>query len=64
MNTYGFTVCPKCRARNTLYRSIEVCKISPVWDDCRCFECGHEYKHTEQQKQEAKNDSKTNVEML
>ena len=48
MNTYGKTKCPQCQTPNSMFRPLEVCREMPAWDACKCFECGHEYKHSEQ----------------
>jgi hypothetical protein len=47
MNTYGKTVCPECGYSNNMFRPMEEIKQLPVWDEVKCWMCGHEYKHTE-----------------
>lgn len=61
MNTYGKTQCPKCGTPNSMFRPLEVCREMPAWDACKCFECGHEYKHSEQKNIESKEGSEYEI---
>lgn len=51
MNTYGYTECPQCKAKNAMYRplngSINSIQALPAWNAVSCWNCGKEYKHTE-----------------
>ena len=47
MLTYGKTTCSKCGAYNSMYRSLAVIKTIPSWDKVKCYNCKHEYRHTD-----------------
>jgi hypothetical protein len=51
MNTYGKTNCPACNAENPMYRPLsgrlDSIRNLPAWDEVRCWNCGHTYKHTD-----------------
>lgn len=47
MNTYGQTACPKCGAINRMYRPLDMLKRMENFNKVSCWDCKHEYKHTD-----------------
>ena len=46
MNTYGHTLCPVCFERNNMFRPLDLVKEMPAWNEVKCWNCKHEYQHT------------------
>ena len=47
MLIYNRTACPSCGALNNMYRPLDFVKKSIVWDSVKCWQCYHEYRHTD-----------------